>query len=257
MRIANIAVMFLIMPFLLGAASNVTDNNVQNKNIYPAISGKTDDNIQDKNTHSAISGKTDNNIQDKNTQPAIYIHKKNEYAGVTDEPNIMKALDLMVNTKGDFSRKAILGNNLSKKPMKISFKDLSTISPKYASFDALGWKVRDRLNIFINIKHKNTPPEALASLLSHEALHQDEFNSLDEETYCWTMEATVWLEMKKRNPELNNLEKNLYSLVDRENSIGKMLIDAKYTDKEIRHEVETNPGYVDLPKRSPGFEDDN
>ena len=33
---------------------------------------------------------------------------------------------------------------------------------------------------YINPKHRNAPPGALAALLAHEALHQDEYNSLSE-----------------------------------------------------------------------------
>jgi len=196
------------------------------------------------------------NAQDKNMHPAIYVHQKNEYAEVTNDPNIMKALDLMVGTKGEFSRNAILGNNLSGKPIKIMFKDLSCISQKYASFDALGWKDNGQLYIFINSKHKNAPSEAFGSLLSHEALHQDEHNSYNEETYAWTMEAAVWLEMKKRNPDLDKLNYE-HPLVNRENTLENMFKNANFTNKKIRNAVETNPGYSDLPKRSPGFEDDN
>lgn len=223
MRVVSICFALLFMSFLMAYSQEISKDNIQNKNIYPAI----------------------------------YVHSNNEYDQVTNDPKIMKALDLMVGTKGEFSRKAILGNNLSGKPVKIMFKNLSEISPKYTDFDALGWKKDNQLYTYINNKHKNAPPEAIGSLLSHEALHQDEYNSMNEETYAWTMEANVWTEMKKRNPELNKLNQNECSLVNRENTLGQMFKNANYTDKEIRYSVETNPGYEDLPKRSPGFENDN
>ena len=37
------------------------------------------------------------------------------------------ALDMLKNTSGDFSRLAILGNNLTEKPVKIEFKNLGEI----------------------------------------------------------------------------------------------------------------------------------
>ena len=50
------------------------------------------------------------------------------------------ALDMLKDTEGMFSRNAILGNNLSQKPVKIEFRDLGQINQEYATFDALGWK---------------------------------------------------------------------------------------------------------------------
>ena len=120
---------------------------------------------------------------------------KPQYKSVGKDEIFYVALDMLKNTTGDFSRKAILGNNLTERPVKIEFRDLGSINKDYASFDALGWKKGKRLYIFINPRHKDAPPGALAALLSHEALHQDEYNSLAEETYAWTMEASVWCEI--------------------------------------------------------------
>ena len=118
-----------------------------------------------------------------------------EYKKNTNEQLFHVALDMMKDTSAEFSRKAILGYNLTQRPIKIEFKDLSELNSAYSSYDAVGWKKKNRLYIYINPKHKQAPPAALAALLSHEALHQDEYNSLSEETYAWTMEATVWCEM--------------------------------------------------------------
>ena len=106
---------------------------------------------------------------------SAYIHRiKPLYKDVSDEHIFHVALDMLKDTNGEFSRRAILGNNLSQKPIKVMFKDLGTINAGYSDFDALGWKKNGRLYIFINPKHKDAPPGALAALLSHEALHQDE-----------------------------------------------------------------------------------
>ena len=176
-----------------------------------------------------------------------------EYKDVTDEQLFHVALDMMKGTTGDFSRKAILGYNITQYPVKIKFKDLSEINEAYASFDAIGWKKKGKLYIFINPKHEYAPPGALAALLSHEALHQDEYNSLSEETYAWTLEATVWTEMLKKYPESNNLES---SLVTRENVLKQLLEKGNYTNKYIKKTVYANQGYKDLPLTSPGFEAD-
>jgi len=174
-----------------------------------------------------------------------------EYSKVSNEQLIHVALDMMKGTSGDFSRKAILGYNLTQYPVKIQFKDLSEIDSAYSSFDAIGWKKKGKLYIFINPKHEYAPPGALAALLSHEALHQDEYNSLTEETYAWTMEAKVWTEILKQYPESNNLES---SLVTRENILKLLYEKGDNTNKYIKKTVYANNGYKNLPLTSPGFE---
>ena len=175
-----------------------------------------------------------------------------EYKKVSNEQIFHVALDMLKGTSGDFSRKAILGYNLTQQPVKIEFKDLSEINQAYSTFDAVGWKKKGRLYIFINPKHQYAPPGALAALLSHEALHQDEYNSLSEETYAWTMEATVWNEIVKMYPESNNLDS---SLVTRENILKQLLEKGNYTNKYIKKTVYANSGYKNLPLSSPGFSD--
>lgn len=174
-----------------------------------------------------------------------------EYKKVSDYQLFHVALDMMKDTNADFSRKAILGYNLTQRPIKIEFKDLSELNEAYKSYDAVGWKRKNKLYIYINPKHETAPPGALAALLAHEALHQDEYNSLSEETYAWTMEANVWCEMLKRFPESNNLES---PLVMRENILKQLLEKGNYTDKYIKKTVYANEGYKNLPLTSPGFE---
>lgn len=174
-----------------------------------------------------------------------------EYKKISDYQIFHVALDMMKDTTAEFSRKAILGYNLTQKPIKIEFKDLSELNEAYSSFDAVGWKKKNRLFIYINPKHEDAPPGALAALLAHEALHQDEYNSLSEETYAWTMEANVWCEMLKRFPESNNLES---ALVSRENILKQLLEKGNYTNKYIKKTVYANEGYKSLPLTSPGFE---
>lgn len=175
-----------------------------------------------------------------------------EYKNVTKELRILLALNAMKESIGNFSRLAIMGDNLSLKPIKVEFKDLSQMGQNYAEFDALGWKKKDRLYIYINQKHSDAPPIALAALLSHEALHQDEFNSINEETYAWTMEAAVWTQLSEEYP--NHAQSN-HPLVVREDMLKKLFIKGNYSDKYIRKTVISNPGYSNLPSRSPGFED--
>lgn len=176
---------------------------------------------------------------------------KEEYKAVGRDEVFYVALDMLKGTNGEFSRQAILGRNLSAKPIKIEFKDLGSINKNYETFDALGWKKKDRLYIYISQKHSDAPAIALAALLSHEAIHQDEYNSLQEETYAWTMEAAVWSELLELNP---TYEVNFHPLVTRENTLKKLFEKGNYTDKYIKKTVYSNAGYQNLPETSPGFE---
>ena len=175
-----------------------------------------------------------------------------KYKNITDDENIIQAVELLEKTTGKYSKNAILGNNLTNKPIKIEFTNLSLINPQYTNFDALGWKKKKNLVIYINEKHKDAPIEALSALLSHEALHQDEYNSLNEETYAWTMEAAVCTQLTEKNP---SLEKVSHPLVERENVIKKLFVRGNYTSKYIHKFVVTNKGYRNLPERSYGFEE--
>ena len=47
------------------------------------------------------------------------------------------------------------------------------------------------------------------------------------------------------------------SLVEREEMLKKLFIKGNYTDKYIKKAVWTNPGYANMPSRSPGFEDEH
>lgn len=173
-----------------------------------------------------------------------------EYKNVSDEQIFHVALDMLKCTSGDFSRKAILGYNVTQYPVKVMFKDLSEINEAYSTFDAIGWKKKGKLYIYINPKHEYAPPGAIAALLAHEAIHQDEYNSLSEETYAWTMEAVVWTEILKMFPESNNLES---ALVTRENILKQLLEKGNHTNKYIKKTVYANEGYKNLPLTSPGF----
>jgi len=174
------------------------------------------------------------------------------YKHVTKEINVIKALEIMDRTSGEYSKNAILGKNLTGKPIKVEFTNLSLINPIYANFDALGWKKKKNLTIYINEKHKDAPPEALAALLSHEAIHQDEDNSINEESYAWTLEAAVWTQLAEDDP---NLEKISHPLVDRENAIKALFLRGNRTSEYIHKFVITNRGYQNLPERSVGFEE--
>ncbi len=180
-----------------------------------------------------------------------------KYKKVTKDGAVMQAMELMQTVKmAQYSYNALMGNNLTEKPVKIEFRNLSEINQKYSSYEALGWKdeKKNRLYIYINEKHRNAPPEAIAALLSHEAIHQDLLSSLNEETYAWTLEAAVWMKLSEKNP---NAAKSSSTLVSRENMLKKLFEKGDYTNKYIKRAVFSNPGYKLLSTRSPGFEDED
>jgi hypothetical protein len=175
---------------------------------------------------------------------------ESRYSAVTKDSKVFQALDLMNGTSAEWAKNAILGNNVSKRPMIIKFRNLAEISQSVANFDALGWKEGEQLYIFINQKHSDAPPAAIASLLSHEAVHQDSYCSLEEETYAWGYEADVWIQMVKRTPEVASID---CPLTQRLNTLSRLFKSANFTTNNIRSVVYSNPGYKGLPTHSPGF----
>ena len=82
-----------------------------------------------------------------------YIEKiKKDYSVVGKDEIFYVALDMLKGTNGEFSRNAIIGNNLTASPIKIEFKNLGQIKSTYANYDALGWKKGKKLYIYIGLK---------------------------------------------------------------------------------------------------------
>jgi hypothetical protein len=133
------------------------------------------------------------------------------------------------------------------------FKNLAELGSQYATFDALAWLSKDPTTqgawvLFIADKHRKAPVEALASLITHEALHADFQNSYCEEEHAWLAEVTAWKQFKAQNPTLQHIPKGWYGLVDRLNAIETAL--AQQTLKAM---IRNNPGYAGLQEASPYF----
>lgn len=209
--------------------------------------------------HTATKQQSQKTLQNEPVNPlypskytATYIETiKKDYKAIGKDEVFYVALDMLKGTNGDFSRNAILGNNLTARPVRVEFRNLGQINKTYENYDALGWKRGKSLYIYVSDKHSNSPAIAIAALLSHEALHQDEFNSLSEETYAWTMEASVWTELLELYPDY---DPGLDSLVVRENTLKQAFLKGNYTNKYIKKMVYSNSGYQNLPESSPGFE---
>ena len=168
----------------------------------------------------------------------------NAYLRCTRDDTIMKAFTLMGSGRGETSLDRIVN-----KPMRVIFKDLKTMHKALKNYDALSWiSNQGEEVIFINEKHRNAPPEALAALIAHEAMHDDEYNSLSEEVHSWKHEAVVWMELKAKNPSLAKIQPGADALVDRENRI-----ESEFLKGHLEQFVRTSPGYQQLPETSPGF----
>jgi hypothetical protein len=136
------------------------------------------------------------------------------------------------------------------KPMRVIFKDMSTLHKQLKNYDALSWiSHQGEQIIFVNEKHRNAPPEALAALISHEAMHEDEYNSLQEEMQSWRHEAQVWMALKAKNPALAKIPAGASPLVDRENRIEE-----ESRKGTLDQFVQSSPAYKGLPATSPGYE---
>jgi hypothetical protein len=161
----------------------------------------------------------------------------------TREDDLVKALMLLQDSQyGRESFRQILG-----KSVKIVFKDMKTVHKALKNYDALSWlSSNGQQVIFINEKHRGAPPEALAAMIAHEALHDDPFNSIHEEIEGWRLEALVWMELKRKNPALSVSSQN--ALVIRENKI-----ESEHLKGTLAAFVRSSPGYQGLPEISPGF----
>lgn len=177
---------------------------------------------------------------------------KNQYSEITKDSQIIEVLEIMKNSPAKFAYEKILGNNQSRKVIRLEFKNLAKLSPQYKNCDALGWKRNHQLYIYINPKHTNAPKEALCALIAGRTLHDDEENSINEEVESMMIEAMTWDYFVGQNPLLENQKSDL---VKRENAIRKCFIKGNKTDKYIRKIVKTNSVYQGLPETSPGFED--
>lgn len=241
--------------FMNEAKSPQTNKGVMPKEVVKAFGENTQARFDKQRQSQSAAAK--NTKVNQNSQTEVLSFDNNalqkKYKKISNEDRIIEALELLKDTVGKFSHEAILGNNLTKKPIAVKFKDLSEIKQEYATFDALGWRQAGKLNIYISHRHADAPAAAIAAILAHEALHQDEFDSLNEETYAWTMEASVWTQLCDKQPNLNDIA---HPLVTRENLLKKLLEKGNYTDKYIKKSVFSNPSYSSLPVRSPGFEGD-
>ncbi len=131
----------------------------------------------------------------------------------------------------------------------VLFKDMRELGPQYLNHDALSVITDDDHHIiYINEKHRSAPAPALAAIISHEAMHSDRENSIQEEISAWHQEAKTWQEMLIQYPALKSVAVGQCPLMDRLNAIALLI-----EHHQLESEIETNVAYHGLPEHSPGF----
>lgn len=180
----------------------------------------------------------------------------NKYILVSKNPEIIQTLQVLENhNKRTFQTLSIiLGDNLTGNPIKISFWNLGELNYNYRKLNALACSDKEgNLHILIDESHRNAPAEALASLLSHEVLHQDAITSLEEEVQAFMAEATTWHSFKNNDKSLCDKSLNSIPLVKRLNTLEQMYIESVDNREQIEKVVYANDFYKNLPEYSPGF----
>lgn len=139
---------------------------------------------------------------------------------------------------------------LMDRQVHVVFKNLEELGRQYRNADALSWLLPNgEQMIFIDEIHKFAPPQAIAAIISHELMHNDVQNSIQEEITAWNEELRVWKAMKTAFPILNEIKVKQFPLVDRLNAIG--VLEQK---QQLTSTIANHKGYRGLPKTSPGFE---
>lgn len=172
-----------------------------------------------------------------------------DYYSLSREPALVQAVQLL-----DTHSEMLTGTpmaTLMAHPSHIIFQDLQLFGARYATDDALTIvnNTTGEQVIYISHRHQAAPAAALAALISHEVMHHDRHNSLQEELQAWSQEARVWLSFKTLYPELEQVPIKACPLVDRLNAVAILL-----RSQQLETHLRQNQGYADLPETSPGFE---
>ena len=163
-----------------------------------------------------------------------------DYSTISTNAKIIAALDSLY----DINRRDVIailkGNNATRKPIRVMFRDLAIFGLDEA--EALTAKTKSGgLVIYIAAEHRGASPECIACLIAHESQHHTFTNSKAEELRAWISETQAWNEMTKRNRGLLDSKE---PLALRENYIAKLR--AKNGIQGIQQIIAANPVYADL-----------
>lgn len=162
---------------------------------------------------------------------------------VSNDAKIFMALKVLEQTNNQTALKTIK----NKKHLKIIFYSLSLLSHSYKDHYALATSDGNGTDyILINSKYKNTPKEALSSLIAHELTHKLAQTTLEEEIQAWMNETKQWIECKKLNPKLSELNEGNHPLVERLNKLEKLYNEAHKKSTLIVKLIKNNSAYGKL-----------
>ncbi len=176
---------------------------------------------------------------------------KKFYKPVSSDMKIVDAMELMKKSPAIGAYEMIIGDNYTEKPIKIGFENLGEIRKKYSNFDAINRKKRGTLHIYVDKRHKNAPPEAIAALVSGMPVHiNDKKDSVNEETYAWSVEAVVWGYLSRKNPDVL---KQRSRLVNREEILRQQYEKSPRNAQYIVETVRKKRGDIRYKWESPGY----
>lgn len=163
-----------------------------------------------------------------------------DYSSISTNPKITAALDALVTINRRDVISILYGNNATKKPIRVMFRDLAVYG--CSDCEALTTPTKSGgLVIYINQEHRGARAECIACLLAHESQHHTFTNTAAEELRAWISETQAWNEFLKRNKELAN---STEPLAKRENYISKLR--AKSGVQGIQKLIAANPVYAGL-----------
>ena len=163
-----------------------------------------------------------------------------DYSKISNNAKIISALDKLdsINRRDVIS--ILNGNNATRKPIRVMFRDLTMYG--FEDAEAITAPTKNKgLVIYISSEHRGASPECIACLIAHESQHHTFTNTKLEELRAWVSETQAWSEFVKRNKSLDSLNE---PLAKREIVIAK--IKAKGGIQGIQKLIATNPVYADL-----------
>lgn len=163
-----------------------------------------------------------------------------DYSNISTNQKIISALDAL----NDINRRDVIsilnGNNATRKPIRVMFRDLAIFGLDDAEAATIPTK-SNGLVIYISAEHRGASPECIACLIAHESQHHTFTNTRAEELKAWISEAQAWTEFTRRDASLATKTE---PLAKRENYIAK--IKAKGGVQGVQRLIATNPVYAGL-----------
>ena len=169
--------------------------------------------------------------------------------------NLNDATNLLQDTiLGPIFYDYIKGKNPTNQEFLVEYKDLKTLYKKYENLYGVTWEKNKKRFIFIDKKYRTSSPEALACLIAALSIHQDNYNSINEEAYSAMLQAALWANFTHNNPSLRLEQSHLVKTLNYYEAIYK---DNDYNINNFIEVIKRDPKYKNLPKTSPGFSNDD